>query len=162
MRYKYLVRNHRNGSAHDSLTVLLMNLDFCQSLKKKCGMSFFLSNISTERYWYQKLSKKKNPNHSLLPLKKNSMEQDGLFVKSIVSLKWLIVLAQTYHKVQVIKKTNLPFDIVLLNEVEINGLEIIVLHQVMRDKDPIYCSAWGMENSKLILFTGWESVLTIG
>lgn len=69
------------------------------------------------------------------------MEQDGLFVKSIVSLKWLIVLAQTYHKVQVIKKTNLPFDIVLLNEVEINGLEIIVLHQVMRDKDPIYCSA---------------------
>lgn len=64
------------------------------------------------------------------------------------------------HKVQVIQKPNLPFGIVLPNEVEINGLEIIVLHQVMGDEDPIYCSAWGMENSKLIFFTAQDSVLT--
>lgn len=69
------------------------------------------------------------------------MGQDGAFVKSRVDLKWLIALPQTYHKVQVVKQPNLPFGIVLLNEVEINGLEIVVLHQVMRDEHPIYCSA---------------------
>lgn len=90
------------------------------------------------------------------------MEQDGVFIKSTIGSKWLIVLPQAYHKVQVIKKPNLPFDIVLLNEVEISGLEIIVLHQVMGDKDPIYSSSWGIENSKFILSTAQASVLTIG
>lgn len=79
------------------------------------------------------------------------MGQGGVFVKSTIDLKWLIVSTQIYHKVQVIRKPNLwNFEIVLLNEVAINGLEIIVLHQVLGDKYPIYCSAGGMENSKLI------------
>lgn len=69
------------------------------------------------------------------------MGQGGVFVKSTVDLKWLIVSTQTYHKVQVIKKPNLPFEIILPNEQAINSLEIIVLHQVMGYKDPIYCSA---------------------
>lgn len=93
------------------------------------------------------------------------MGQDSEFVKSTVNLKWLIILPQIHHNVQARQKkknNKVPFSIVLPNESAINGSETIALQQVVGDQDPIYCSAWGMKDSELMLFTAKKTVLTIG